>query len=248
MWGLPVLAGIQAAVPVFSFQNPAPGVRKGLLLCGLISSAWYVAINVYVPLHYEGYSHAAFTVSELSAIGAPTRILWILLVLPYPLLLSAFGWGLVLAAGNSRPLRVAGWIAVAYGAFNLYWPPMHMRGAEMTLTDRAHIAWAMVTLLLMVALMITAARALGKHFKLFTLACLALFVVFGSLTFSEAGALAANQPTPVIGVWERMNIFIFLLWVGVLSVLMMEKEKALVDYPASHLKNAGSVIYDRHCE
>jgi hypothetical protein len=230
MWGLPVLVGIQAAVPVFTFRNPAPGVRKGLLRCGLISSAWYVAITIYVPTHYEGYSHAAYTVSELSAIGAPTRILWVLLVFPFPLLLSAFGWGLVLAAGSSRPLRAAGWIAVAYGAFNLYWPPMQMRGAEMALTDKAHIAWAMVTVLMMVAMMITAARALGKQFKLFTLACLALFMLFGFLTFTEAGALAANEPTPMIGVWERMNIFLFLLWVGVLSVLMRRREKAGVDH------------------
>jgi hypothetical protein len=36
------------------------------------------------------------------------------------------------------------------GVLSLYWPPMHLRGAEFTLTDTMHIVWAMVTVLLVV--------------------------------------------------------------------------------------------------
>jgi hypothetical protein len=48
-------------------------VRQLLLACGLLSSLLYVAMNVVVPMQWQGYSSAAQTVSELSAIGAPTR-------------------------------------------------------------------------------------------------------------------------------------------------------------------------------
>lgn len=68
--------------------------RKVLIICGILSSLLYVAINVFVPLQWEGYSAASQTVSELSAIGAPTRRLWLLLVIPYSVLVAAFGWGL----------------------------------------------------------------------------------------------------------------------------------------------------------
>ena len=68
-------------------------VRKILLVCGILSSLLYVAMNVLGAIQYEGYSSASQTVSELSAIGAPTRLLWALLGPAYSLLVIAFGWG-----------------------------------------------------------------------------------------------------------------------------------------------------------
>ena len=57
--------------------------RKILLICGIVSSLVYVAMNVFVPMQWEGYSSASQTVSELSAIGAPTRPLWVPLGVAY---------------------------------------------------------------------------------------------------------------------------------------------------------------------
>jgi hypothetical protein len=57
--------------------------RKILLVCGVLSSVLYVAMNVFVAMQWAGYSSASQTVSELSAIGAPTRPLWVPLGLVY---------------------------------------------------------------------------------------------------------------------------------------------------------------------
>ena len=54
-------------------------VPRLLLTCGILSSLLYVAMNVYFPMQWDGYSSASQTVSELSAVGAPTRPLWVLL-------------------------------------------------------------------------------------------------------------------------------------------------------------------------
>jgi hypothetical protein len=56
--------------------------RKILLVCGLLPSMLYVAMNVFVAMQWEGDSSASQTVSELSAIGAPTRSLWVLQFAP----------------------------------------------------------------------------------------------------------------------------------------------------------------------
>ncbi len=72
--------------------------RKVLLVCGILSSLLYVTMNVIAAMLYEGYNPASQTVSELSAIGAPTRPLWLYLGIPYSLLANAFGWGV----GNRR--------------------------------------------------------------------------------------------------------------------------------------------------
>ena len=42
----------------------------------------------------------------------------------------------------------------------------------------------------------------------------------GGLTFRDAPRIGANLPTPWIGVWERINLGVFLLWVVMLAVAL----------------------------
>ena len=49
---------------------------------------------------------------------------------------------------------------------------------------------------------------------------LAVVVVFGALTGMDAARIAAGEPTPWLGVVERINIGAFLLWVVVLAVAL----------------------------
>jgi hypothetical protein len=225
MWGFPVFLGWVLAIPLIALRHDTAGMRKTLLICGILSSLWYAAINIFVPLMYEGYSVASFTVSELSAIGAPTRILWVLLVLPYPLLFAAFGWGVLSSATRNRPLRVAGRLVIAYCIINFYWPPMHQReviaAGGGALTDTLHIVWAVMTLLFMMLIMGFGAKAFGKRFRIYTFSTWVIFLVFGVLTFVESPGMEANRPTPWIGVWERINIAAFLLWVVVFAIVLL---------------------------
>ena len=194
-------------------------LRKVLLICGIVSSLLYVAMNVFVPMLYEGYSMASQTVSELSAIGAPTRPLWVPLGTVYSLLVAAFGWGIWKSAGRNRLLRIVGGLMVVDGVVSLYWPPMHLRGAEFTLTDALHIVWSIVTVLLMMLAIGFGAAALSKRFRLYSIATMVILVVFGVLTGMDGPRIAQNLPTPWIGVWERISIAAFMLWVAVLAII-----------------------------
>ena len=89
--------------------------RKSLLVCGILSSLLYVAMTVLVAMQWESYSSASQTISELSAIGAPTRSLWAVPGAIYTLLVMAFGFGVWASAGRIRALRIAGGLIVAYG-------------------------------------------------------------------------------------------------------------------------------------
>src|ERR1700693_1810283 len=97
-------------------------VRKVLLACGIVSSVLYVAMNVFVPMQWEGYSSASQTVSELSATGAPTRSLGVLPGAVYTVLMIAFGLGVWKSAGRMRALRIVGCLILAYGSLGLIWP------------------------------------------------------------------------------------------------------------------------------
>ena len=197
--------------------------RTGLVLCGVLAPALYTAMLVVVPMRWEGYSSASHTVSELSAIGAPTRTLWVVLGIGYALLTTAFGLGVLASAGRSRSLRAAAGVLIAQSLISLLWPPMHLRGTELTLTDTMHIAFAMAWLLLMLIAIGFGAAAFGRRFRLYSGATVAVFVVFGALTIPDGARIAAGLPTPWVGVWERINIGASLLWVVVLAVALLRR-------------------------
>jgi hypothetical protein len=225
MWGLPVILGGVAALPLLPFR-PAT-MRDAWLASGVLSSLLYVAMNVFVPAEWPDYHVASQTVSELSAVGAPTRPLWVVLGMLYTLLVTGFGWGVSMAAGADRRLRIAGLLIAVYGALGLVWPfaPMHLREVLASgggdVRDTLHIGLGVATELLYLLALGLAAAALGRGFRAYSLATFVVLLACGVMTFREAPAVGANRPTPLIGVWERINIGVFLLWVIVLAVALL---------------------------
>jgi Protein of unknown function (DUF998) len=199
--------------------------RKPLLICGIAASLLYGAV-IWV-IRYHGYSPISQTVSELSAWGVSTRPLWIVLGALYDALMIAFALGVWASARGKRSLRIVGGLLIAYGLLGLLWPfaSMHRRevlaaGGE-TLADTAHLVLAMVTVALMFAAMAFGAAAFGLGFRLYSIATIVILLAFGGLTTSNAGRVAANLPTPWVGLWERINICVFLLWVVVLAIVLL---------------------------
>lgn len=232
MWGFPVLVGLVVFISLISSRFNTLKMVNNLLICGILSSLWYVAINIFVPVLYDGYSMVTLTVSELSAIGAPTRIVWVLLCMLYPLLFAAFGWGVLQMAGGNRSLRITGILIILYSLFNFYWPPMHQReviaAGQGTLTDTLHIIWAMITVIFMMLLMGFGAAAFGKRFRAFTVVVFITFIVFGILIGVESPGIRGNLPTPHIGIWERLNIGAFMLWIIAFSIALIRREDPAV--------------------
>jgi hypothetical protein len=129
-----------------------------------------------------------------------------------------------------RALRVVGGLIVAYGALGLLWPfaPMHLRetlaAGGGTVSDTMHVVLASVTVLLMLLAIAFGAAAFNRWFRLYSIVSLLILMAFGALTFRDAPGLAVNLPTPWIGVWERINLGVFLLWVVVLAATLWRIE------------------------
>jgi hypothetical protein len=202
-------------------------LSKVLLFSGVLSSIYYVAINVLVPLQFEGYDYASQTVSEISAIGAPTRLLWVVAAVWYIILMGSFGWGVWISSEGNRRLRVLGGLIIVYCVINIYWPPMHLRGSEKSLTDVLHIVWAGVTVLLMMTIMGFGAMALGNIFRAYTILSVLFLLLFGFLTGRDAPNLEQDLPTPWMGVYERLAIGVFMTWIVVLSIVLMRRANRL---------------------
>jgi hypothetical protein len=198
--------------------------RKTLLLCGIASSLLY-ALMIWT-IRYEGYSPLSQVPSELTAIGAPTRALWAQLGGIYTVLVIAFGFGLWKSAGGNRAARIVSGLILAYASLGLLWPFAAMHQREVlaagggTLSDTMHVALGGVTVFLMFLAIGLGATAWGKPFRLYSIVTVVVLLTFGALTFMEAPHLQTNLPTPWIGLWERINISAFLLWVVVLATML----------------------------
>ena len=204
--------------------------RKALLVCGVASSLLYAAM--IWGIRYEGYSPISQVPSELTAIGAPTQALWARLGWIYTVLITAFGIGVWKSAGGNRALRLVGGFILAQASLALLWPfaPMHQRevlaAGGGTPSDTLHQVLAAVTVFLMFLAIGFGATAFGTRFRLYSIVTIVVLLLFGGLTFLEAPRLQMNLPTPWIGLWERINISVFLMWVVVLAAVLWRPLRA----------------------
>jgi len=203
----------------------ATRLGRGLLICGVLSSLLYVGIDQIAAVRHPGYhDFASQTISELFARGAPTKPLVDPLLVLYDLLTIAFGVGVWLSARGKRPLRVAAASLIAVGGIGLPGPwlfPMNLRGVG---GDAPHIAVTGVIVLFILAAIASGAFALGRRFRVYSMASLVATLGFGVLTGLQAGGLATGDPTPWIGITERLCVGAFLVWVGVLAVALLRAE------------------------
>jgi hypothetical protein len=94
-----------------------------------------------------------------------------------------------------------------------------------TLSDTLHIVFTMITVPLMLLAMGFGAAAFGKGFRLYSIATILVLLGFGVLTGLDAPAVQANLPTPLLGVWERILIGVYLVWIIVVATILLRSEK-----------------------
>lgn len=217
-------ASTHAHLPSPGLDSARYSAKVPLLASGILASLLYGAMNVVAAMRYPGYDSASQTVSELSAIGAPSREVWVVMAAGYTVLVIAFGIGIWLS-GASRALKVVAASIILQGAIGPFWPPMHSRAVLAagggTSSDVWHIVVTAIWLALVIASLAAGAVAFGKRFQIYTLVSMAILIVFGILTGVQSPQLQQNLPTPLMGVWERINIGVYLAWMIVLAVILL---------------------------
>ena len=91
----------------------------------------------------------------------------------------------------------------------------------MTFTDTMHIILASMGVIFSIVALVFGAMAFGKRFRLYSIGTLLVLAVFGTLSGLDGPRLAADLPTPWMGVWERINIYATMLWIMVLAIALL---------------------------
>lgn len=204
-------------------------MRKTLLGCGIASSILYVATDVIAARRCKGYSYRHQVFSELTAEGAPTRTFMIASnVIPNALLGVAFVGGVRASTGPNRAVGVTAamltGVTVASAASGGIFP-MEMRGNERTLRNVMHIPATAMMSFSTLASMGFGSRLLGRRFRHYTYQTIAILVVSSALTSLQIGKLLAHEPTPWMGIEERISLYATMLWLAVLAAALLRAER-----------------------
>ena len=164
---------------------------------GVLSSILYViGIDVVAALRYpDDHNSANQMVSELFAVGAPTRTLMVWLSIPYNFLVFTLAAGVWASAGDDRATRLTAAALVGNGALSiagLFLFPMDVRGTVGSQRDALHIVATIAMSIFIVAVM-----------------------AFGAFVHGTP------EPTPWVGLAERVNIYATMLWLAVLAVCFL---------------------------
>lgn len=218
--------------PVTSRANGSaiagPRLRTLLLGSGIAFPLLWIGMDVLASSLYDGYAYLDQTVSELSAIDAPTRTFWVWSSVFYNALEIAFAVGVWLVAPGGRALRLVATLFITHALLNLIVGPfssMHQRAVladdGATISDTLHLVLVGADAIIFFAQVGFAATVFGARFRLYSAVTALGMLAFGFLTSYYAPDVQADEPTPWLGVYERISAYGYMLWVAIFAVALL---------------------------
>jgi hypothetical protein len=184
---------------------------KYLLICGILAPLFFVGTDVIAGILYPGYNFIDQSISELSAVGAPTRSLVVPLIILYNVLLIAFVLGVLMSAGQNRLLRVTAVMILGNVIVTLIWAFFPMQLGETV--SKINVVLGAVSMIFFLLAIGFGAAAHRNWFRFFSVGILVLFLVL-----TIFGVMAATHH---IGAQERIMTYSYVLWLMVLSTVLL---------------------------
>ncbi len=200
---------------------------KFMLACGILAAALYVGSDIIAAISWQGYSYSAQTVSELRAIGAPTRAFLVPTLFIYALLEIVFGLGIWKMVSQKRALQITGGLLIGLGILDLLGPlfSLNISQAVGSVTNVIHVIVTVVTMILIFLILGFGAFSHRIWFRYYTFFTILIFIMTGVWALLEIPRLAAGTPTLWLGIRERIGIYGYMLWMAMLAITLLHASK-----------------------
>lgn len=189
---------------------------KVLLVCGIVAPLLFVGTNLLGGVLWRGYSFTHQSISDLSAIGAPTRAVVVPLFIAVDLLLAGFGLGVWGLAGQNVALRIVAGLLVAYGVVGCAAEFFPYRLGEPPKPFNAGVILTAAGVIFLLLAILSGAAAYRNWFRFYSIGTLLVFAVLTVVGFAQAEAR--------VGLQERVLSFGCLLWVAMLAIVLLSVE------------------------
>lgn len=224
-----------SAAPTVASTRSRNRLQDNLLVCGTLAAFVYLLTDILGSLRYPGYDFTSQGVSELMAVGAPTKTLVDSIFIVYGLLAIAFAIGVIREASpGRRALRITGVVLLAYAAIPMVVAgrfAAYPRGAGAFSDSVPHVIITAVLVVLMLAAIGFGAFSLGRRFRIYSFATFGAVIALGAVSGYYGARLAAGQPTPGFGIVERVLIYAFLAWAATLGISLLRDAHASSEAP-----------------
>lgn len=211
-----------ARTPGESVIPRRPGIAHyPCLACGIAAPLVYIGADIVGASLYPGYSYRDQAVSELFAIGAPTSGRVVLLFSVSSLLYAAFAFG-VWRLQRAMACMILANAVDALLLWNFF--PMHMRGAMPTFTDTMHAVLAVNPFVVLT--MAIAVAAFRGWFRAYTAVTVVIVLAPAALAYPYVKLLLAGEPTPWLGITERVPQYAHQLWHAVLAIVLASRARS----------------------
>ncbi len=205
-------------------------MKKSYAIFGIIGPIVYILAVFIGGALRNDYSHITNTISELTLANAPNKLLLDILFSIYNISLLIFGFGAYLDSSidDSKKYKVASIFLALIGLLGLsmYFFPQDPRGAASTLGGTLHIVLAGI----ISPLTIISIFLMGLSFRKYSE--LKLFVTYsyisGTIVLVSGGIAAVSiaNNSNYGGLFERITIFTFMVWVIILSYLIIGRKSS----------------------
>jgi hypothetical membrane protein len=202
-------------------------MKKFYPIFGIIGPIVYILAVIIGGSLRNDYSFLYNTISELTLANAPNLIIMSALFAIYNISIFIFGLGAFIdkEIDKSKKFRAANLMIALVGFLGLLliFFPQDPRTAAVTLTGTLHIALAgitsLFTLICVILMGINFRKVLAwKSFSTFSIVSFIVILVSGGMA---AMSVASNSGYG--GLFERITIFAFMIWVIVYSYLIIKK-------------------------
>ena len=202
-------------------------LRKILIYCGIAAPILYVITAIVGAAVRNDYSHIVNAISELISNGAPNKAILDIVFNIYNALLLAFAIGAFYALKNSPSFcRIAMGLLIGIQILSFSWGffPMDPMGSQATFTGTMHnvlggiVALATIIMPLLMGLGLRQMDGFQGYVKYSFISSAIIFV--SGLT----GVILAGQGIHLFGLFERITIGTYDLWLFVTALNLLKTE------------------------
>jgi hypothetical membrane protein len=201
-------------------------MKKIYAIFGILGPIVYILAVFIGSAIRNDYSQLVNTISELTLANAPNKLLMDIMFTVYNISIIIFGLGAYLdSMDNSKKYKTATIFLALIGLFGLtlYFFPQDPRGTAATMAGTLHIVIAGIISALTIISIFLVGLSLRKYseMKLFS----AYSLLSGILVFVSGGiaAVSVANNSAYGGLFERITIFTFMIWVIVLSIIILRR-------------------------
>ena len=203
--------------------NPSETLQRTLFLCGVLSPLLRVTTDIVAGKLWKDYNFASRSISDLSAVGAPTRSLVIPLEIASLVLSILFAIGVWLLARDNLLLRITAAMLFGSGVFSLIGQffPVHLAESITTSANKTNTIIIGISVALLVLAMVFGAAAFRGCFRIFSIGMFVVFLVEDIWATWGKPFTLGGERGPLVGVQERTMLWGYLLWMAVLAVKLL---------------------------